>query len=351
VEAGLRAQRFGADGVLQPLRSMAPAFGSRRCLQAGPEGRLFPPGCRTWFRGVPVEINPAGLRDREVDESRPHWRAAALGGSTTFGSGVPERTTYHARLEERWNAALGAGDFVEFYNLGREWWTLSDNVHDLEALLARQAPRRLDAVLAAVAPADPIFHVLSSRVCRSGEEALLATPEERVFYDREVRGKSAAWAVFDRLEHWTGLWILERAKTRVRHAARGAAQAAQSRRRVAALEGRGLHLFRSCAERLRERATRDGFELAWVAIWYKPDPKSALLARELESLGEPLVSMQEAWRAVLPAAPTVYPGDVHPSAAVHGEYALRLDAFLAGLGWLDRVRQAWEAARGAADPR
>jgi hypothetical protein len=345
VEAGLRAVRFGPGGVLHPLRSMPPAFGSRRCLQPGPEELPFPPGCRGWFRGVPVEINEAGLRDRGVDESRPHWRVAALGGSTTFGSGVAERDTYHARLEERWNAALGARDFVEFYNLGREWWTLSDEVHALEALQARQAPRRLDAVLPAVAPADPIFHVLGTRTCRPGDEGLLATPEERAFYDREVRGKNAGWAIFDRLEHWTGLWIMERAKTRLRHVARGDGLSAEGRRRLAALEARGVRLFRACAERLRERARGDGFELAWVAIWYRPDAKTTLLLRELAALGEPVVSMEDTWRVVAPEAPTVYPGDVHPSATLHGEYALRLDAFLAGLGWLDEARRSWDAAR------
>jgi hypothetical protein len=61
--------------------------------------------------------------------------------------------------------------------------------------------------------------------------------------------------------------------------------------------------------------------------------------------------MEDSWRVVAPASPTIYPGDVHPNAALHAEYARRLDAFLGELGWLEQARRAWSAANAGGAAR
>jgi len=53
------------------------------------------------WRGLPIHINPFGLRDRDVDRDKPAGRVrlVALGDSLTFGFGVPAEATWPKALE------------------------------------------------------------------------------------------------------------------------------------------------------------------------------------------------------------------------------------------------------------
>lgn len=76
------------------------------------------PGLRGTFRGRPLSVSSAGLRDREYGKEKPPgiYRIAGLGDSVMFGWGVDEEETF-LNLIERWlNGDAGTGRKYEVLN-------------------------------------------------------------------------------------------------------------------------------------------------------------------------------------------------------------------------------------------
>jgi lysophospholipase L1-like esterase len=74
------------------------------------------PGLRATFVGVPVAINRAGFRERELVRAKPSgtFRIVGLGDSVMFGWGVPAESTYLRVLEDLLQAR---GDVVRYETL------------------------------------------------------------------------------------------------------------------------------------------------------------------------------------------------------------------------------------------
>ncbi len=344
VEAWLRVARFGSAALLRPLEFGPPMFRPVDCLAPGPDGEPLRPRCRMFFQGVALETNAAGMNGPAVDESAPHYRIAVLGDSVTMPEGVERDRAYHVLLAERLNATLDAPGFVAAYNFGRRNQSTTQEVALLERV-GEHIP--FDAVLVAFTPTDLLDNVLERETCRPTDAALLATEAERAFQRRHVLGRTRATDAVLVLESRTGLWTFHVAGAYLRNASRTRPLPPASAARMQDLETRALTIFRSCVSRLRERAEASDTSLAWAQMWYRPKRKGALLTRELEALGEPVVSMASVHEAFEPGTELgIYPGDRHPDARVHAVYAVRLYDFVAELGWIERIRAA-RAARTA----
>jgi hypothetical protein len=337
LEASLRVARFGLAGVSRPLEHMAPRFPSGDCLESGPTGEPLRPNCSMHYKGARIETNALGLNDRGVEEERPHFRVAVVGDSFTMAAGVDPRRSYHALLEERISRDLGAPGFVELYNLGRGGRSTGDELRDFEWIQQR---RELDGVLVALYRNDPWDNLRSGQTCRAGDEELQLSQDERAWYERHVVAQNPATSLAAWLERWTGLWIFDRlgdffarAALRVRDRPDPAA--------FAVLEEKSARLFGSCARAIRDRARASGIPILFVDLTYHPHPDSERMRREVEELGEPLLSMSHVHEAFEdPSELQIYPGDAHPSAEVHRLYAERLIAWLDELGWIGRMRAA-----------
>ena len=77
----------------------------RGLVQPSPNDRIvyqLKPGLRATFIGVPVTINRAGFREREVEPTKQPgtFRIVGLGDSVMFGWGVPVEATYLRVLED-----------------------------------------------------------------------------------------------------------------------------------------------------------------------------------------------------------------------------------------------------------
>jgi hypothetical protein len=337
-EAYLRWARFGAPGIAQPFRYMAPKFRSTDCLREGPDGEVMWPDCRMYYKGVPLVTNSLGSNDRVVDESEPHYRVAVLGDSLTMAAGIEARRIYHARVEERIDAELGAPGFVELYNFGRGGRSTSEQLRDLRWALERLP---LDAVIATVVFNDLFDNLVKGEACSPGDEALRISAAEGRFYELHAVGENPFSAGAALLESWTGLWAWNRAYDFFRAGALRMRGGGEARVRLAALEETGAALFRSCAATLSRVASEADLPLLWLDLWYRPHPHSERMRGELETLGEPVLSMADLYREFSdPRELEIYVGDHHPSDAVHALYAERLYAALEERGWLERIRSA-----------
>lgn len=338
VEAYLRVVRFGADGVLHPMSYMSPAFKVGTCMKPGPDGELMTPNCRMRYKGAVLATNSLGFNDREVDESRPHFRVAMLGDSVTMAAGVDGRDTFHALLEDQINDELGEEDFVEFYNYGRGGRSTALELADFARSLQLWP---LDAALVGVVPNDLWDNVLRAETCAPGDPDFHLSEAERRYYDDSVRGRNLLARIMINVEVRVGLWLLDQGATQVRALSRRWLADPIDAARLQAMERRGVRAFRICAQQMRRLADEAGVELAWAVLWYRPDRQAEMLHEVLLELGEPVVSMKEiADEFDSRESLVIYRNETHPSAAVHRHYAVRLRDFLQELSWIDRIREA-----------
>ena len=89
---------------------------------------------------VDTAVNARGLREnREVDYAKPkgRMRIVAVGGSVTFGDGVPLESTYEAWMQKNMR---GRGYDVEVLNAGKPGRTLAESAALLDAELLKYEP-------------------------------------------------------------------------------------------------------------------------------------------------------------------------------------------------------------------
>ncbi|MEH6593011.1 MAG: hypothetical protein V7746_22265 [Halioglobus sp.] len=105
-------------------------------------GELLP-GAEVTFKGAQVRVNELGMRDRERTEEKPidTWRAAMLGASYVFGSGVENEENFPTILEGLLNESSEIAAFPDYevLNFGvperltiRQLMALEDKVLDFE---------------------------------------------------------------------------------------------------------------------------------------------------------------------------------------------------------------------------
>ena len=80
-------------------------------------------------------INSDGMRDHEHPVAKPPgvFRIACLGDSITYGFGVPTRSSYPARLEDRLNSKAGPGVRFEVLNFGVTGYNITQSIENLRA--------------------------------------------------------------------------------------------------------------------------------------------------------------------------------------------------------------------------
>ena len=99
------------------------------------------PNLDTTFKMVDFGTNSRGLRDQEYSIEKPPgtYRVAVVGDSITMGAGVEFESTYHTRLEERFNRASDGTKF-EFINFGVGGYSLRQYVAVVEHRALRYQP-------------------------------------------------------------------------------------------------------------------------------------------------------------------------------------------------------------------
>jgi hypothetical protein len=128
----------GGAAALELLAALvlpAPYPDRRPLVAVAPDpalGYRLVPGQATFSYQAPVETNADGLRERPL-AALTGPRVLVLGGSETFGKGVPAEATFARRLE----ASLPGGHTV---NAGAPDWTLDQSAAFLETRGATLAP-------------------------------------------------------------------------------------------------------------------------------------------------------------------------------------------------------------------
>jgi hypothetical protein len=300
------------------------------------------------YKGASIVTNSAGLNDREVDESQPHFRIAMLGDSVTMAAGIEPREIYHAVLEERLNRELGSPGFVELYNHGRGGRSTVVEVTDLEAALERWP---LDAALVAVTPGNIWANLLNPKSCLAGAPDEALSEAELAFYDQRVKGTNLASRIFHVAERETGLWAFNLPRDFFRSLTQRLVSSPDDGDRIAKLEARAVEKFRSCARRMRSVADAASVDLAWIVLWYRPDRHAERVRHELKQLGETVTTtmgVHEQFGST--DEMIIYPTEVHPNAAVNRSFVAELHPWLRQIGWLEKIEYAHRLrATGAAD--
>jgi lysophospholipase L1-like esterase len=121
------------------------------------------PGLHATFVGVPVAINRAGFRERELARAKPSgtFRIVGLGDSVMFGWGVPAEATYLRVLEDLLQAR-GDGVRYETLNFGVPGYNAVMEVETFRAVARSYEP---DLVVIGYVPNDdqlPTFMKRSS---------------------------------------------------------------------------------------------------------------------------------------------------------------------------------------------
>lgn len=346
-EAWIRYRAFGIEALLQPTRYMAPRY-RFGCVESGPDGELMTPDCRMRYTGVDLVTNRHGLNDREVEESRPHYRLLALGDSYTMATGVPQRAAWHALLEERFNRDLHAPGFLEFYNYGRLGRDTVEQLADLEHALELWP---LDGALVAVVASDFLENLVRAGACRPGDGQQHLTEEETDYYRRVRSGDNPVSVLLNKLEHETGMWLFPLLSDHIRNQTRRLRSGPGDARYDRIISSKASAIFRSCAIRMRETADAAGINLAWAILSYAPHADAGRMLVVLRELGEPVISMQDIHEQFGGLQEMyVSSADNHPNSAVQRIYAARIDAFLEELGWLDQARQAFTSRAAYPEP-
>jgi hypothetical protein len=127
---------------------------TRVSLQPGQMTELIPGSENPDFVGGPVRVNALGFRGAEIDVPKPagRYRLLAVGDSVTFGFGVPEAETFHARLAA---SRVGAGQPVEVVNAGLPGAGLPEYFHTVRRWCG---PIDADAVLVSVVLNDIVAY-------------------------------------------------------------------------------------------------------------------------------------------------------------------------------------------------
>ena len=88
------------------------------------------------------EVNSLGMRGPEVTKEKPPgvFRIVCVGGSTTYGAGVPSDRTYPARLEVALNELAPSGVHYQVLNCGVPGYTSVESLIQLELRLLDLQP-------------------------------------------------------------------------------------------------------------------------------------------------------------------------------------------------------------------
>lgn len=337
-EAWLRYRRFGLDGILRPEDFAAGRAAGEACAREARGDGPFAPNCRGLRQGVEIVTNSRGLADREVDESRPHYRVLVLGDSLTLATGVAQREAYHAVLEERLDRELGEPGFVELYNHASPGRSTPQHVRELERALARGP---VDAVIVGVSTTDLLEGVARPLRCDRGDEAFDLTREEAAFHRRGILGRNEASRLLESWKSSTGLWTFGWLAGRAQALAVRRYMHPSDERLRSSIERKARGRYRSCAARMRRIADEAGVDLLWATLAFEPSPAANEIVEILQELGEPIVTFFDVReRFAGREEMTIFPGDTHPNAAVHALYAERLYQALEQLGWLGKIREA-----------
>ena len=129
--------RLRVQGVL--MGEYVPGAKFKEIFDSNPRGYFDPDN------GVPMEVNPLGLRGPEVTPQKPPgvYRILGLGDSFTFAVGVREPDTFLRRLETQLNAARPAGGDAPTFqvlNAGTQGYNIRDEVLNLEHRWLALAP-------------------------------------------------------------------------------------------------------------------------------------------------------------------------------------------------------------------
>ena len=342
VEGWLRWDRFGGDALTHPFAYMAPAWRDVDCFRPGPAGELMTPDCRMRYKGAGITTNGRGLHDREFDTTAPPYRVVVLGDSVSMAAGVEREETYHAVLENQINTDLGTPGFVEFENFGRGGRTTGKQIGDLETAL-QMGP--VDAALLALTPGSLWGNLRDAAACQNAAGLPAIGDADLRFHEQVVRGLNPVSNALHWLEAKTGLWAFHVLQDPARRIALSLRTDKMSRERSLAIEERATALFRACAARLQHIAKREGIDLAWVVLWYQPSRHGEILETELRELGA-VVLPTPILTGAFPdrEAMVIYPGEVHPNAAVHRAFAGKLHSSLGDLGWFERAEKAQQRA-------
>jgi hypothetical protein len=110
-------QRFFDAAVVREAKAAA-KFPTDRALYKGSIPFMFRPGAEGVYRGVPIRINQAGFRGREIGPKPAGTeRVGVIGDSIVFGHGIPTEDLLSTRLEAGLRARRGS-DAVEVLNFG-----------------------------------------------------------------------------------------------------------------------------------------------------------------------------------------------------------------------------------------
>ena len=136
-------------GMLEASRVATPAPGVenvslRGLIQPSKNDRIvyeMKPGLEATFIGVPVAINRAGFRERNVPMAKPPgtFRIAGIGDSVMFGWGVPVEATY-LRVLERLLQARGDPVRYETLNFGVPGYNAVMEVETFRAVVPSYHP-------------------------------------------------------------------------------------------------------------------------------------------------------------------------------------------------------------------
>lgn len=87
------------------------------------------------WQGIPVRINPHGLRGPETTYEKPEgtYRILNLGDSVAMGWGVDVEETYGRQLEDRLNRDASANEHYEVINAGVPGWNPENELAYLQA--------------------------------------------------------------------------------------------------------------------------------------------------------------------------------------------------------------------------
>ncbi len=119
LELGLRVFDPFHFGEILEREQLAEAILERR------EGILqLRPGARSWYLGHEVVISAQGMRNPEVEMTKPDgvYRILVVGDSVAFGWGIAERDSFPRVLERMLTASSFRGGHVEVVNAGHPGW-------------------------------------------------------------------------------------------------------------------------------------------------------------------------------------------------------------------------------------
>jgi lysophospholipase L1-like esterase len=257
---------------------------------------------------LPVRINSDGFRDDPLERPKPAGtvRIFALGGSTTFGWGVPQREVYHQALERMLNdSARAAGSPLRFeiVNAGIIGYNLWQVAHSMRRIAERDHP---DGFLVAYT-----FNDGWNRVGSMG-----AQERDRMLAGVRRKNLLRASALFN--------WLMDVQARRLAHRAdRGGlddalatAQTADTSASVAELAAYRVILDSMVTLARRARSSL-GFTVLAARGQQRLWPRQAAMVETAAAAQLPAVDLVPLFRAAAPDAVFLPADAVHPSSYGH----------------------------------